>query len=80
MIATRIGGIPELVLDGINGALFEPNSVDDLLRVIRSILADNGLQKRFSNRSFQFSNEVTFSRHVEELVHVYRECVGSESE
>lgn len=35
VIGSRIGGIPELIEDGINGILFEPKSVDDLAEKIK---------------------------------------------
>jgi len=37
VIASNIGGIPEVIRDGINGLTFEPGNVDDLVRVIRQL-------------------------------------------
>lgn len=35
VIAPRIGGIPELVEDGVDGHLYRPGDVDDLVRALR---------------------------------------------
>jgi len=37
VIAPRIGGIPELIEDGVNGHLFNPGDVDDLASKMRSL-------------------------------------------
>lgn len=36
--AARIGGIPDLVTDGVNGRLYDPTSAADLARVLRELL------------------------------------------
>jgi glycosyltransferase involved in cell wall biosynthesis len=40
VVASRTGGIPELVIDGVNGVLYEPSSSASLARALRS-LVDN---------------------------------------
>jgi glycosyltransferase involved in cell wall biosynthesis len=40
VIASRIGGIPEIVEDGRNGRLFEPGNADALSRILRSLAED----------------------------------------
>ena len=40
VVASRVGGIPELVRDGETGFLVDPGSVDDLLRVLRLCVED----------------------------------------
>ena len=46
VVASRIGGIPESVTDGVNGLLFTPGSVDDLHRALRRLLDEPGLLER----------------------------------
>lgn len=41
VIATNIGGIPEIVENGVNGILIEPKNVEDLTRAIKSINQSN---------------------------------------
>jgi GT2 family glycosyltransferase/glycosyltransferase involved in cell wall biosynthesis len=38
VVASRIGGIPEMVADGVGGLLFEPGDTDDLARVLHRIV------------------------------------------
>lgn len=40
VVATRVGGIPEIVEDGRNGVLVEPDDVEGLARAIGALLAD----------------------------------------
>jgi len=40
VIATRVGGIPEQIVDEHTGLLIEPNSVDQLVGAIRRLLVD----------------------------------------
>jgi glycosyltransferase involved in cell wall biosynthesis len=40
VVATTLGGMPELVEDGINGRLFAPKDVEELARVINELLSD----------------------------------------
>ncbi|MDD4941503.1 MAG: glycosyltransferase family 4 protein [Candidatus Omnitrophica bacterium] len=40
VIASRIGGIPELVTDGVNGLLFEPGNVEELRAAIERVIED----------------------------------------
>jgi GT2 family glycosyltransferase len=42
VIASRIGGIPETVVDGAGGLLFTPGDSSDLARVLRGLIAQPG--------------------------------------
>lgn len=43
VVATRVGGVPEFVVDGVNGLLVEPNDADGLASAIAEVLADQEL-------------------------------------
>ena len=45
VIGSKIGGIPEVVKDGINGHLFEPGNVEQLARIIFSLSENNKIQE-----------------------------------
>jgi glycosyltransferase involved in cell wall biosynthesis len=46
IVASRIGGLPELVEDGINGFLFDPTSEVELADAILALAADEQLRLR----------------------------------
>jgi glycosyltransferase involved in cell wall biosynthesis len=46
VIATRVGGVPEVVSDGVNGLLVEPGDVEGLTAAIRRFFADAELRER----------------------------------
>jgi glycosyltransferase involved in cell wall biosynthesis len=46
VVATRVGGIPEVVEDGVNGYLVEPGDVDALAARVAELIADPSLRAR----------------------------------
>ena len=51
VVGARIGGIPELVTDGVNGLLYEPFSADALRATLQRLADDPGLARRLGERS-----------------------------
>lgn len=45
VVATRVGGIPEVVEDGVNGFLVAPADIDALVARIETLLSDTSLRK-----------------------------------
>ena len=71
VIASNIGGIPELVLHGQTGFLFEPNDADALAKYIQILLADEELALNLSNRALKASQKFSESNHLKLLLSVY---------
>jgi glycosyltransferase involved in cell wall biosynthesis len=46
VVATRVGGVPELVKDGVNGILVEPDDIHDFARAVKYLLENPELAKR----------------------------------
>ncbi len=76
-VASRVGGIPDLIRDGIDGVLVPPRDVDALMREIRSLLRDPARADRIGaaarERARHFAVEVIGTR-VEDL---YGELMSS---
>lgn len=53
-IASRVGGNPELVEDGVRGLLFQPGDADDLARVLRLAILDTELRRRLARAGHDF--------------------------
>ena len=45
VIATKVGGIPELIEDGVSGLLVEPKKPKELALAIKKLLSDQDLRK-----------------------------------
>jgi glycosyltransferase involved in cell wall biosynthesis len=60
VIAPRIGGIPELVVDGVDGHLYRPGDVDDLARVLNLPLPTS------------VTSPPTFDAHLDALLALFR--------
>jgi glycosyltransferase involved in cell wall biosynthesis len=61
VVASRIGGIPELVKDGINGFLVESGKVDELANRILRLLLEPDTRLRFSEKALRIRDEVGWS-------------------
>lgn len=78
VVATRVGGLPEMVTDRLDGYLVQPHDTPELLRVLRQ-LADNasmakamGLAGR--KRLEEFNGE---NAHYRALINIYTQAVES---
>ncbi len=69
-IASRVGGIPYLIDDEVNGMLFPAQDVSALAKKMQRLAGDAALRQRFGQRLYQktkeqFSVEATVSRQEE---------------
>jgi len=72
VIASRIGGIPELVRDGYNGFLFEPGSVVELSRILKKISEDPSILEGLERNAYESSQKYSIEDHVKRLEEIYR--------
>jgi len=54
IVATNVGGIPELIQDNVNGLLVTPENPEQLLETINKLLDDKESMKRFSEAGYDF--------------------------
>ena len=78
VVATRVGGVPEVILDRKTGLLVPPGDPMALATAIMSLLKDRGLAIELAQTNRRRIEEVyPLSRMVNETLEVYRQ--GSES-
>jgi glycosyltransferase involved in cell wall biosynthesis len=77
VIGTQIGGIPEVIEDGVTGLVVPPRSPDALAQAIIKILRDPNLAYRIGTAGRE-QGKVRFSleRHVAEVQRVYERLLG----
>lgn len=71
VIATAVGGVPEVVRNGENGLLVPPDDPDALATAIRRFFDDDELRRRLADRAAgsvaEYAEETVFSRIEDEL-------------
>lgn len=71
VIATRVGGVPEVVEDGVNGLLVPPNDVDGFAAALQRFATDAALRDRLRAAAApsvaRFSRETVYGR-LEQLL------------
>jgi glycosyltransferase involved in cell wall biosynthesis len=72
-IASRIGGIPELVADGVTGRLVEPGNAKDLSSAMRTCIENGETRENWGAAAFERIRGHTFEAQVKEIVKVYDE-------
>ncbi len=73
VVASRIGGIPEVVRDGHDGLLFPPGSVDELTRALAWMAAHRDDAAEMGRRGRRkVEQEFTPALHYQRLLAVYR--------
>jgi glycosyltransferase involved in cell wall biosynthesis len=77
VVATRIGGVPELVVDGVTGALFERGDVHGLARRLTELLDEPELVSAMGRRAAEaWAAEYTVERHCARLRDLYTEVAA----
>ena len=80
VIASRLGGLPEIVEDGVTGYLFPPGDVSALRDRLTQILADPAAVARLgSNARKAVVAELTWDRCAERCLAAYRELLDQRS-
>jgi glycosyltransferase involved in cell wall biosynthesis len=72
VVATRTGGIPEIVEDGVTGLLAPPDDAPALARALERMLDDAALRERCRTRAQAQSVRYDYHRTVYKTLDVYR--------
>ncbi|MCX7920327.1 MAG: glycosyltransferase family 4 protein [bacterium] len=76
VIGANIGGIPELVVDGQTGYLFQPGNSQDLRQqLIRAVTNKNKLVEMGKQARQLVETELTPEKHYQQLMEVYHEVL-----
>jgi glycosyltransferase involved in cell wall biosynthesis len=79
VVATRVGGIPDKILDGKNGLLVPPGDVDALARAIGEALSRNDRLLSWGARSRTLvETRFSWSRRVKEITGLYEEVLRAQ--
>ena len=73
ILATNVGGIPEIILEDDTGLIIEPANPKQLAKKLLLLLQDESLRERLANQTRRFAEEqLTVSNMVNEIDKVYQ--------
>jgi glycosyltransferase involved in cell wall biosynthesis len=72
VIASRVGGIPEIVDDGRTGFLIEPGSVQELVEIITSVSKQPGILENMHLECFQMAYSFSLDTFIDNYQEQYR--------
>lgn len=79
VIATQLGGTPEIVLDGENGLLFRPGDAEELAQKIIQIKADPELRRKLVEAGIKTVQETfTVTKMMDEVEGFLQEVAGNQ--
>jgi glycosyltransferase involved in cell wall biosynthesis len=76
VIASAVGGLPDLVRDGETGVLVAPGDSIALAAAITRLSGDEPLQRRLARAGRALAADYTMDRHAEAIAAAYREAVA----
>jgi len=74
VIASKLGAMPDLVEDGVNGLLVKPGDADDLLTKMNLLIEGRDLIKQFQSN---IGTVESIKENAQELERIYRGLIGA---
>jgi glycosyltransferase involved in cell wall biosynthesis len=77
IIATRVGGMPELLEDGMAGALIDPADAAQLTTALHNVLSNQAAtQSKVGRASELFATHYSAAKMANRYQGIYKDCVG----
>jgi glycosyltransferase involved in cell wall biosynthesis len=75
VVATRSGGVPEIVRDGIDGILVTPGDADESALAIESMLSDNNKRQSFSSFANERAEFFSIDKHLLRMTQIFEKVI-----
>lgn len=73
VVSSAVGGIPQLIDDGKDGFLFEPNNKDALKMILSRLLEDTHLRKEIGNNARKkIVENYSIEQNLQQLIEIYK--------
>ena len=71
VVASKVGGIPDLVKDGKNGLLVEPGDIDGLSFAIQELLSDKKIRDEMGEKGKNMAQSFSVEKMIEKINDLY---------
>ena len=79
IVASDVGGIPEIVEDQVNGLLVRPGNATDLIAALERVMRDPGLRESMSRSNREKAAEYGTARMASSYEQIYDRILGASS-
>lgn len=80
VVASDIGGVPEVVEDGKTGILVEPKNVKKLVEAIKKLIEDENLRKKMGKAGRKFvERNYNWTNNAQQMENLYKELLDEKS-
>ncbi len=79
-MASRLGQVAEIIVNGESGLLFKPGDVEDLVRCIRRLREDSQLRLALGKQASITSRGYTWSKNAAQVVAWAEALVGADQQ
>ena len=76
VVASRTGGLPEVVQDGVVGLLHKVGSIDDMANKIISLIATPELLQKYSSEAIRYVRRYSFERYSQLFNGLYKRIIS----
>jgi glycosyltransferase involved in cell wall biosynthesis len=73
VIATRVGGIPEIIESDVSGVLVPPNDIDSLAAAMTRVLSSEKLQRDLGEQAIFRARLFSFDRQISEMLATFQD-------
>lgn len=73
VVATALGGNPDLIRDGETGFIYNPSNPNTLSHKMALLLEDNGVAENMGCRAYGFARRFSMATHMEKICALYSE-------
>jgi glycosyltransferase involved in cell wall biosynthesis len=76
VVGTNVGGIPEIIDDGVNGYLVEPEKPEQIAEKVIKLFSEEKLLKELGSNARKKAEGFSIEKHLEKLDKVYEEIMS----
>ncbi len=76
VVSSRVGGIPEIIDSGVNGYIFEPNDIEQMIAYVRELATEPEKRKRVGKLAHQSVQHLTWPSIMNEFIDDYRRIIA----
>lgn len=75
VIATEVGGVPEIITDGKTGMLVKPGDIEQLANSINTVMDNEAIKNRLVNNAIELSKGYTWDNNAIQYMRIYKKLL-----